>query len=276
MVNLPPLQRCQLGNGRQLAWREWGNGSPLIMLHGWSMSSAVFAEVAQILGQYFRVLCPDLPGHGASDPAPDTSLPAFSEILGEWYLTLQLPAAALLGWSLGGQVAMQMVIDKRVRVERLLLVSSTPCFCQTLDWTFALPATQLRALDRNLGRAYEKTMGDFFSLQFAGEDLPRDRYRQILKFAVRSSILPNDELARQVLQVLAQSDLRLLLADIDLPTLVMHGDIDQIIPVAAGMYLAQQISDATFVSLPETGHAPFFSHPETAVAGWLDFLQVTP
>ena len=105
MVNLPPLQRCQLGNGRQLAWREWGNGSPLLMLHGWSMSSAVFAEVAQILGQYFRVLCPDLPGHGASDPAPDTSLPAFSEILGEWYLTLQLPAAALLGWSLGGQVA---------------------------------------------------------------------------------------------------------------------------------------------------------------------------
>ncbi|HEY5672569.1 MAG TPA: alpha/beta fold hydrolase [Malonomonas sp.] len=273
MSELPQLQTCQLAPGRKLAWREWGSGPPLIMLHGWSMSSAVFAEVAPPLGRHFRVLCPDLPGHGGSDPALATSLRAFAEMLSTWSHLLKLAPAALLGWSLGGQVALQMATERNLQLRKLLLVATTPRFCQTDGWTHALPATQIKALDRNLGRAFEKTMGDFFNLQFAGEDLPKERYRQILQFAVRTSQLPDIDFCRKVLQVLGTSDQRQQLATLDLPTQVVHGERDQIIPSGAGCFLAEQIPGATLELLPGVGHAPFFSRPDDCVARWFDFLQ---
>ncbi len=272
MKHLPPLQGCQVADGRQLCWREWGDGPPLIMLHGWSMSSVVFTEVAENLGQTFRVLCPDLPGHGGSEPIAATSLSSFADIIAQWSCSLQLAPAALLGWSLGGQVALQLAFAKSIQLTRLLLVSTTPRFCRSTDWTHALPTTQLKALDRNLSRAFEKTMGDFFNLQFLGEDLSKERYRQILQFAVRTSQLPKSAYARQVLQILGTSDLRRQLADIELPVQILHGEIDQIIPLTAGRFLADKIPAATFEPLAGVGHAPFFSKPEACVSRWLDFL----
>lgn len=273
MSQSPPLQWFSLTDGRQFAWREWGTGDPLVMLHGWSMSSLVFAEVAEPLAAHFRVLCPDLPGHGGSASASETSLSAFAKILAEWASALKLPPVNLLGWSLGGQVAMQVAAEKSLPLRHLLLVASTPRFCQTVGWTHALPATQIKALDRNLARAYEKTMGDFFRLQFSGEIMAKDRYRQILQFAVRSSTLPDPDAARQLLQVLANSDQRYLLPGIDVPTQVLHGEIDQIIPPAAGRFLAEMIADATFESFAAVGHAPFFSRPADCVRCWLDYLR---
>ena len=272
MTKLPPLQNSTLAKGQTLTWREWGGGSPLIMLHGWSMSSAVFAEVAPQLGRHFRVLCPDLPGHGGSGPPPETSLLAFAESLALWSRSLQLAPAALLGWSLGGQVALQLALDKAIQLTHLLLVSTTPRFCQSDNWSHALPKAQLKLLERNLSRAFEKTMGDFFNLQFAGEDLPKERYRQILQFAVRASNLPTCELAREVLKILGGSDQRQQIQAIDLPTQVLHGEIDQIIPLGAGIFLSENIPGALFTPLPGVGHAPFFSRPQESVLNWLDFL----
>lgn len=269
---LPPLQSCVLADRRRLVWREWGSGPPLIMLHGWSMSSVVFTEVAQLLSRNFRVLCPDLPGHGGSDPTVELSLTAFAETLSQWCRVLDLASTALLGWSLGGQLALQIALEKTIPLHHLLLVATTPRFCQTDGWNHALPTTQLKALDRNLARAFEKTLGDFFNLQFAEEGLCKERYRQILQFAVRTAQLPKRNLARQVLQVLGSSDQRQQLHTIDLPTQILHGEIDQIIPVGAGRFLAKNIPGATFELLPGVGHAPFFSRPKDCVTRWLDFL----
>ncbi len=276
MSQLPELQSCQLAAGQKLAWREWGSGAPFIMLHGWSMSSAVFSELAPRLGRYFRVLCPDLPGHGSSEPAAETSLSGFAAALSDWSRLLKLSPAVLLGWSLGGQVALQLALDKAIPLQQLLLVATTPRFCQTIGWTHALPATQIKALDRNLGRAFEKTMGEFFNLQFAGEELSKERHRQILQFAVRPAQLPDSDFSRQVLQVLGHSDQRQFLPRLNLPTQILHGELDQIIPVAAGRYLAEQIPGATFELIPGVGHAPFFSRPDLCVDRWLDFLQCKP
>jgi len=264
---------CRLEQDIQFTWRETGSGQPLVMLHGWSMSSAVFSEVAELLEKNFRVLCPDLPGHGGSDPVNECSLPAFAERIGSWMRFLQLSRAALLGWSLGGQVAMQLALQNPQPVSHLLLVAATPRFCQAPGWSHGLPETQLRALDRNLARAYEKTMGDFFNLQFSGENMPKERYREILRFAVRPSQLPALASARETLTVLGTSDLRNDLRSIAQPTQILHGEADQIIPVAAGRYLAEQIPQSEIHVMPGVGHAPFFSRPEESVKLWLDFLQ---
>ncbi len=267
------MHQCQLSDGRQFSWRECGSGTPLIMLHGWSMSSAVFSEVAVQMAEKFRVLCPDLPGHGESDPVANNCLDTYSATIENWAGRLGLSTAVLLGWSLGGQVAMQLVLRKKLWFSQLVLVATTPFFCQEKDWSHGLPRTQIRALERNLGRNYTKTLGDYFQLQFSGEDLDQKRFQEIVKFAVRTAKLPEPKVAKEALQLLANVDQRKKLFAIDLPVLVMHGDLDQIIPYSAGCNLAAQIPCAQWILLSGVGHAPFFSRPEESVSRWFEFLQ---
>jgi len=270
--SLPELHYRSLHDGRKIAWRQWGEGPPLVLLHGWSMSSLVFSEVAPLLAEKYAVFCPDLPGHGGSDACDQYSLAGMAADVGEWAQQLALPPFSLLGWSLGGQLALQFALESPLQPDKVLLVATTPCFCQGDGWEHGLPLAQVKALVRNMGRCYEKTMGDFFQLQFVGEKLERQRYREIIGFAVRPGALPEKEQAKAVLEVLSQADLRSQVSQIQRPVHLLHGELDQIIPVSAGEFLAAALPYAQLQKMPDVGHAPFFSRPEQAVASWLEFL----
>jgi len=263
---------CSLPDGRHLAWRTAGSGPPLIMLHGWAMSSAVFAEIMPLLADDFTVLCPDLPGHGASEPALSYTLPGLIADLDDWRAHLGIDRCALLGWSLGGQLALHWASSGMMTVEKLLLVATTPRFVAAPDWLAGLPETQVRAMERQLRRAYELTMSDFFARMFNGEALPRERYRQIIRFAVRSGQLPAATDVLACLDLLRNTDLRSDLAGIDLPTLVHYGALDEITLPAAGRILAERLPHGEGVCWSNVGHAPFLSQPEESVKLWKGFL----
>lgn len=261
-----------LADGRRLAWREAGSGPPLVLLHGWAMSSAVFAEVLPALAGRYRVLTPDLPGHGDSDAGCDYRLEALATDLAGWLAALDLAQVDLLGWSLGGQVALELVLDYPRLVRRLILVATTPKFVAAAGWDWGLPDGQVRAMARDLGRAYERTMGDFFMRQFVGEELSRDRLRQITGFAVRPSRLPRPEVALAALETLRQGDLRGRLGEIACPVLVQQGDLDVITPPAAATALAEALPVATLAVMKGIGHGPFLSLPGASVRSWEAFL----
>lgn len=262
-----------LADGRRLAWREAGSGPALVLLHGWSMSSAVFAEVFEELAGDFRLLAPDLCGHGDSDPGAGYGLTDFAADLAEWLRALDLHDAALAGWSLGGQVALELVPAVRDRLRRLILVGTTPRFTAAADWAAGLPESQVRAMARDLRSHYEKTMGDFFALQFAGEAISRERYRRIVDFAVRGGSLPEPEIALAALETLRSADQRGALSGIDLPVLVQHGELDRITLPAAACYLAAHLPAAELEMWPGVGHAPFFSRPQEVCRRWRAFLS---
>jgi pimeloyl-[acyl-carrier protein] methyl ester esterase len=262
-----------LCDGRRIAWREAGSGPPLVLLHGWAMSGAVFGEALLSLSDDFRVLAPDLRGHGGSDEGDGYALGAFASDLREWAHTLDLRELAVAGWSLGGQVAMALHSLLRPRVRRLILIGTTPRFAAGDGWRHGLPDVQVRAMGRDLRRNYLKTMEDFFALQFEGESLERERYREIVRFAVRDGRLPDPGVAREALETLRTSDQRLDLAALDSPALVMHGDIDRIVPPEAGRFLAEHLPSASLELLPATGHAPFLSRPQEVFEKWRDFLR---
>lgn len=261
-----------LKDGRKLAWRQSGKGRPLVMLHGWSMSGAVFAEVAKELSSHFQVFCPDLSGHGWSE-AGAISLEALVRDLCEWLSALRIERPALLGWSLGGQVAIPLALAENLSVERLILMSTTPCFCQKGDWAHGLPVTQVRTMKRQLQRAYLKTLGDFFDLQFSSGELSAERRREVLAFAVRPSRIADPENCIDALEILSSEDLRDSLPSLTCQTLVLHGSNDQIIPCGAGEYLAETIQGARFHCLQGIGHAPFISRPGECVEQIRRFLQ---
>lgn len=262
-----------LDDGRRLAYREAGEGPPLVLLHGWSMSSVIFTEAVETLSGRFRVLAPDLRGHGSSDPGEGYGFADFAGDLAQWLKGLDLSGAALAGWSLGGQVALELYPTVRERLAKLVLIGSTPRFTAGEGWAHGLPAGQVRSMARNLQRDYRRTMEAFFALQFAGEAVARPRYRRIIEFAVRAGRLPDPEVARAALETLRIGDQRGLLAAVDCPALVVHGELDRITHPGAGRYLAEQLPQGALSLLAGTGHAPFLSRPQETFALLGDFCS---
>lgn len=265
------MKHLLLSDGRSLGYREAGKGPPLVLLHGWAMSSAVFTEALESLSDEFRVLAPDFRGHGASEGGAAFGFTDFAADLREWMEALDLKDAVLGGWSMGGQVLLEVYPFVRWRVRRLMLIAATPRFTAEGDWSEGLPRGQVRAMARDLKRNYRKTMGDFFALQFSGEEIDRGRYRRIVDFAVRQGRLPEPGTALAALETLSREDQRGRLAAIDCPVLVLHGELDRIVPPGAGRYLSEHLPQGELVLLSGVGHAPFLSRPGDVFDRWRSF-----
>lgn len=253
---------CLLPDGRHLAWREVGEGPVVLLLHGWTLTGAVFTELAGLLQSRFRVVMPDLPGHGGSAPLPEPSLEGMANDLGHFLRQMKLNPHLLCGWSLGGMVAMTAVTTGGAAPEGLVLLSTTPCFTAADGWPDGLPAVEVKLLKRNLQRSYLSTLGRFFSRMFEGEALGADRLREIRRFAVYGQTLPEPATALELLDIFATQDQRSILSAIHCPVLVLHGSEDRITPVGGGRYLARTLPQARLQEYQGVGHAPFLSCPE--------------
>jgi pimeloyl-[acyl-carrier protein] methyl ester esterase len=252
------LERFILPDGGDLAWYEAGKGRPLVLLHGWATSASAFSELVAMLADDFRLLVPDLPGHGVSSPAVQNDLESIAPV-------------ALGGWSLGGMLALEMARQKPQRIDRLLLIGTSPRFTSGDDWTFGLPEVQVRALGRNLARRFETTLADFFNLAFAGEDISKERLRAIRSFAVKQGPLPDPVAAMELLNGFSEQNQLEFLSHIDQPALVIHGGLDHVTPLAAGRYLAERLPHGEFLEFPGVGHGPFLSRPQEVVDRILEF-----
>jgi pimeloyl-[acyl-carrier protein] methyl ester esterase len=251
-----------LPDGRVLTWYEQGHGHPLVLLHGWAMSARVFSEIAEMLATDFRLLIPDLPGHGQSSVAAKNDLCGISADLACWLASVVSTPVSLAGWSFGGMLALAMAHQQAIPVDRLMLVGTTPRFTQNSDWAFGVPKGQVHALGRNLLRRFELTLADFFALAFSGEQITPERLREIRNFAVKRSPVPDRDALLGLLEALAGHDQRAVLPSIRQPALVMHGEHDQIVPFAAGRELSEKLPNGHLVNFPGTGHAPFLSQPQ--------------
>ena len=114
-------------NGHRVAYRDEGDpaAEPLLLIHGVAGSSLAWTPLFEHLSASYRVVAPDLLGHGQSDkPRADYSLGAFAVFLRDFLDALDIPAATLVGHSLGGGVALQLVYQHRQYCRRLVLVNS--------------------------------------------------------------------------------------------------------------------------------------------------------
>ncbi len=251
---------CTLESGRRLWYEEHGEGQPLVLLHGWCMSSAVWRLQFETLGRTFRLIAPDLRGHGQSEAAPDGhDFAGFSADVVELFRHLDVHDAVLAGWSLGAQVALLAYAKLRERLCGLVLISGTPRFTSSDDFPHGLNATEIAGMSvkvrRNPAKALEGFMADMFA---DGEQdiLDQDeRIRQILG----AIPLPDKQVAVQGLKALAEADMRGLLPAINLPTLILSGDQDRICLPGASAYMARHIPSGSHVVFSGCGHVPFLT-----------------
>lgn len=250
-------------DGCSIHFRDIGSGRPLVLVHGWAMSSLVWQFQIEELASRYRVIAIDMRGHGRSDPPPSgiLRLADISEDLVSLFAHLDLNHAVLAGWSLGSQAVLGAFPALRRRLAAVVLVGGTPRFTTCDGYLHGLAAKEVRGMLLRLKRDYSGTMGDFFRGMFSDGELSREQNQRIARKIVMPGRQPEPDIALQGLDILAGSDLRDILPLIDLPFLLIHGSEDLICPPSASGYMADLIPGATLEMFAGCGHAPFISHP---------------
>jgi pimeloyl-[acyl-carrier protein] methyl ester esterase len=244
------------------------DAAPLVCIHGWGMNLRVFDPLREALRDQFNSWALDLPGHGRSDWHDDR---AHLESQLQDLQAMLPPRCVLAGWSLGGQLALELARRAPQQVRALVLVASTPRFTQAPDWPHGLDAGVVQAFDGLLEQDWRQTLRDFVQLQVRGGRNPEATQQQLVA-ALEAHGLPRAAALRSGLGILATLDLRVGLGKILQPTLVLSGQNDRVTPPEAGRWMAEALPNARHVQVARAGHASLLSHVDEVAAAMQAFL----
>lgn len=235
-----------------------GSGTPLVLLHGWLFPGAVWEPLAAELAQHFRVHVVDLPGYGRNvnyvcEPYDMEQLIAA--------ISSSVPRDSVaIGWSLGALIAIDWALLRPEQLRAVVLIGGTPRFTTAPDWPFGTPPEQLAAFTQACQDDMAGTIKRFASSQAKGIPQPNATIR-FLNRVLAQNPPPADDALVGGLHLLRDIDYRDNLGEISLPTLVIHGGEDSVIPVQAGETLARHIPDARWACFADSGHVPFLVKP---------------
>jgi pimeloyl-[acyl-carrier protein] methyl ester esterase len=249
-----------------------GQGPDLVLLHGWALHGGMWGPWLDELERTFRLHLVDLPGHGHSGwPGGSPGLGALARTVFE-----HAPAGScVLGWSLGGMIALEMARQYPGHLAALVLVASTPRFVSAPDWPHGMRPDVLDEFAEGLARDHRAVIQNFLVLQTRGDERGLETLR-MLRRRLDAHGQPRPEALAAGLAILRHSDLRSALPLITLPTLVIAGEHDRLTPPGAGRAMAASLPSSRFRLVERSGHAPFLSHGKGVSAEVQSFLERRP
>jgi pimeloyl-[acyl-carrier protein] methyl ester esterase len=230
--------------------------SDVVLLHGWGSTPGVFDELSRKLDPYTPHALP-LPESGSLDAAAlDVAARAPRQ-------------CAVIGWSLGAQIAIRWACTYPQQVTRLVLMAATPSFVQRDDWPHGVHAEVFRAFSEELERDAPRTLRRFAALQTRA-----DTHAKRVTHALRAAEANVSDVARLVagLRILSGTDLREQASTISVPALVIHGENDTLVPRAAAEFLSRTMPGARCEIVNGAAHAPFMSDAARVSSRIADFL----
>lgn len=226
----------------------WGEGRPVVLLHGWGTSAESLSVVAKALEDRSRVYALDLPGFGWTPSAATTwGTWEYASYVGTFMDRVGIPTADLIGHSFGGRIALVLAAQRPDRVRRLVLVASA-------------------GIRPRRGLLYRVKVGSvklakrFFSPPLwgrLGERIVAELYRRIGSRDYR-----NAGPMRATLVKVVGEDLRTLLSSIRVPTLIIWGDRDQEVPFSSMEVMVRGIQGSRLEVFEGAGHFPFIDRPD--------------
>jgi non-heme chloroperoxidase len=272
------MNRITTRDGIKIYFKDWGTGRPVVFSHGWPLSADAWDAQMLFLGEKgYRVIAHDRRGHGrSSQPWNGYDMDTFADDLGAIFEALDLKDATLVAHSMGGgEVVRYIGSHGTKRVAKAVLIAAVPpLMLKTENNPGGLPRSAFDQLRSGIVTDRSQFFKDV-SAPFYGANKPDAKVSQ----GVRDSFWLQGMQASikgvyDCVKAFSESDFTEDLKRIDVPTLILHGDADQIVPVGDSALLSSKlVKNSTLKIYPGASHGMCTTHADQVNADLLAFLK---
>ena len=268
-------------DGTQLFFKDWGSGQPVVFSHGWPLTADAWEDQMRFLAtKGFRCIAHDRRGHGrSSQPWLGNDMDTYADDLATLVKTLDLKDAVHVGHSTGGgEVARYIGRHGTKRVAKAVLIGSvTPLMLKTKDNPGGLPMKVFDGIRAKVLADRSQFFKDL-TTPFYGANRPGATISQGVRDAFwLQGMQAGLQNAYECIKAFSETDQTEDLKKFDVPTLIIHGDDDQVVPIGASALLAAKLVKGSKLKIYKgASHGLTVTHKDKVNADLLAFLQGEP
>lgn len=268
----------ETGDGTRLFYKDWGSGPPVVLVHGWPLDADMWEYQQPALAEAgFRTVAYDRRGFGRSDqPWTGYDYDTFADDLKALLDGLDLRDATLVGFSMGGgEIARYMARHGGARVAKAVLVSAVPPYLlKTADNPDGVDASVFQGMIDGLRADRPHFLANFSKSFFGVGVFSKPVSSELIAWTGELAMRASPRATTACVRAFGETDFRGDLGGIRVPTLVIHGDADQTVPIdVSGRKAAAAIPGARLLVYEGAPHAVPFTHAERLAGDLLSFLR---
>ncbi len=263
----------------QIYYKDWGTGQPVVFSHGWPLNSDSWeVQMMFLASNGYRCIAHDRRGHGrSSQPWNGNDMDTYADDLSELIETLDLKDAVLIGFSAGGgEIARYIGRHGTKRIAKAALISAVPpLMLKTLTNTAGLPVDVFDKIRLGCIADRSQFYKDLASGPFFGANRPGSKVSQgMMDIFWLQGMQAGHKNTYDCIKAFSETDFTEDLKQFDIPTLIVHGDDDQVVPIsAAALRSAKLVKNASLKIYEGAPHGIGYTHKDQLNADLLEFLK---
>lgn len=265
------------GNVVKLFYEDLGTGKPVVFIHGWPLNHEMWEyQLAELPKHNLRCIAYDRRGFGKSDrPWANYDYNTLADDLKALLEQLDLKEVTLVGFSMGGgEIARYIGKYGTERIAKVALVSSvTPFMLKTVDNTEGVPKETFDGMVEKITTDRPAFLADFGKHFYGVNMLSHPVSQELLDWNQMLCLMSSAKATVDCVRSFSETDFRKDLTKMDVPTLIIHGDADQTVPITvSGNKTAALLPNAKYIVYQDAPHGLFITEKEQLNADLIDFI----